>query len=63
MLARIRKALGAAGGGFVGGAVVYLKTAGHVDGDTIAGAAGAGVTAAIVAFLAAYFTKANAPAK
>lgn len=62
MLARIRKALGAAAGGFVGGAAVYLKSASHVDGDTIAGATGAGVTAGIIAFLATYFTKANAPA-
>ena len=62
MLARIRKALAAAGGGFVAGAAAYLKAAGHVDLNTVAQAVGAGVAAAILAGVVTSLAPANTAA-
>lgn len=60
MYARIRKALAAAGAGFVVGAGAYLKAAPAVDLKTLAEAVGAGVTAALLAFAATYLAPKNA---
>lgn len=64
-MSKIRKALAAAAAGFVAGAAAYLKGADALDAKALAAAAGAGVTAALLAFIATYLAPKNAdvPAK
>lgn len=58
-MSKIRKAVAAFGGTFVGAGLAYMRGAGKFDAATVAQAAGAGVAAGLLAALAVYMAPAN----
>lgn len=59
-MSKIRKAVAAFGGTFVGAGLAYLKAAGTFDAATVAQAVGAGVAAGLLSAIAVYMAPANA---